>query len=212
MDLTPFLDPSRCAVTVFECQEAVLGERSQIPGLAKAVRDRDVIANRARCLESARAAGVGVYYLNVPPPTERPRLRPAPMTLRMEQTLGAMEPKQGEEDWSVLKEIAPEAGDVIVTRPRGGYSGFFATDLESQLVARGIETVVPVGVSLNLGIIGTSLDAAQRDFYVVIPSDCVVGDPPEYGDQVLHYALRNIAFISTSARISELWSARYARA
>ena len=75
-----------------------------------------------------------------------------------------------------------------------------------SIVELGLHTVLPVGVSLNLGIIGTTIDAAQRGYDVVIPTDCVAGDPPEYGDQVLRYALRNIAFTASSQTISETWA------
>ena len=206
IDLRPYLDPAKCAVTVFECQEAVIGERAQIPGLARAVRERDLLGRLAALLALARQAGVTVFYLNVPLPGERVRPVAGPMAARMAKALERMGPRQAEEDWSVVKEIAPEPGDRIALRRQGGYSGFYESDLESQLVELGVRTVLPVGVSLNLGIIGTSIDAAQRGYDVVIPADCVAGDPPEYGDQVLRYALRNIAFISSSETIGQIWA------
>jgi nicotinamidase-related amidase len=206
IDLRPYLDPARCAIAVFECQEAVIGARAQIPGLARAVHDRDVLGSLARFLAAARAAGATVFYLNMPSPGERTRPVTGPMAVRMAQVLKEMGPPQGEEDWSVVTEVAPASGDRVALRREGGYSGFYESDFESQLVELGLHTVLPVGVSLNLGIIGTTIDAAQRGYDVVIPTDCVAGDPPEYGDQVLRYALRNIAFTASSQTISETWA------
>jgi hypothetical protein len=41
---------------------------------------------------------------------------------------------------------------------------------------------------------------------VVVPQDCAAGDPPEYGDQVLRYTIRNLAYVTDSETIAEIWA------
>ena len=38
-------------------------------------------------------------------------------------------------------------------------------------------------------------------YTVVVPSDCVASDPPEYAEHALKYTMRNIAFVVPSATI-----------
>ena len=66
-------------------------------------------------------------------------------------------------------------------------------------------TVVVTGVSVNVGILGTALEAVNRGYTVVVPTDCVAGDPPEYAEQALRYSVRNVAFLSTREEIEAAW-------
>ena len=70
----------------------------------------------------------------------------------------------------------------------------------------GIRTVIPVGVSLNIGVLATTVEAVNRGYRVVVPQDCAAGDPPEYGDQVLRYSIRNLAYVTDSEAIASIWA------
>ena len=65
--------------------------------------------------------------------------------------------------------------------------------------------IVMHGVSLNIGLLGTTVEAVNRGYRVIMPADCVAADPPEYGEQVLRYSIRNLAYLSTAAEISAAW-------
>ncbi|MEE8312809.1 MAG: isochorismatase family protein, partial [Myxococcota bacterium] len=56
-----------------------------------------------------------------------------------------------------------------------------------------------------IGILGTTIEAMNRGYRVVLPTDCVAADPPEYAEQVLRYTFRNIAFLTTAAQIADAW-------
>ena len=201
IDLSPYLEPSECAVIIFECQENVIGAGSQLPGLAAAVRDGGVLGSIAALLSAARSAGAGVFYCTAEwRPGGLGRAR-TPMVDRMEREgIAAGEPP----DVSIVKEIAPEPGDVVIARGHG-MSGFYKTGLDPCLRDRGTRTVIPVGVSLNIGILGTTIEAVNHGYRVVVPRDCVAADPPEYGEQVLQYAIRNLAYLSTGSDIRAAW-------
>ena len=201
IDLRPHLDPARCAILVFEMQENVIGPASQIPGLASAVRDGNVVANIARLLASARSARATVLYCTV-------ESRPSGLVRAktpMHDKMSRIETSSDIVDTSVVKEIAPEPGDVAMPRAHG-ISAFFDTGLDPCPRDLGTETVIAVGVSLNIGLIGTTIEAVNRGYRVIVPVDCVAADPPEYGEQVLRYSIRNLAYTSNSRDIAKIWS------
>jgi nicotinamidase-related amidase len=106
----------------------------------------------------------------------------------------------------VMAPIAPRPEDVVFRREQG-LTGFYATGLEPYLRNTGVTTVIVTGVSLNIAVLGTSIEAVNRGFTVVVPSDCIASDPPEYAEIAVRYTLRNLAFVVPSATIIDTWSA-----
>lgn len=89
------------------------------------------------------------------------RVRKAGMTV----AYGTREQNQNE--W--LAEVAPKAGDIRITNT--GQDRFFNTDLDKQLKAKGINTLIMVGWKISGSITYTSVGAMIRDYTVVIPMD-----------------------------------------
>ena len=203
IDLSPYLDPSQSAVIVFECQENVIGSGSRIPGLVASVQERGVLPRIAKLLADARAAGVSVFYCIAATGGLGSAKTPLLDRMRDSPTAGGGDAS----DTSVVPEIAPEPGDLVISRSHG-MSGFYYTGLDPCLRDLGVRTVVVTGVSLNIGVIGTAIEAVNHGYRAVVPADCVAGDPPEYGDQLLRYSLRNLAYVTTSDQIAEIWAAR----
>lgn len=202
LDLTAFLEPARCAILVFECQENVIGAGSRIPGLVAAVKARGIVANIARLLQSARGAGAHRFFCTAEMRSDDLGRARTPLH---DRTRRSPQPAGDDSDSSVVRELGPEKGDVVLPRSHG-MSAFYNTSLDPCLRDLEIRTVIPVGVSLNIGLIGTTIEAVNHGYRVVFPEDCAAGDPPEYGDQVLRYAIRNLAYVTTSQRIAEAWA------
>ena len=200
IDLRPYLEPAHCAILVFEMQENVIGAASRIPGLVAAVREGHVLANIARLLASARSARARVVYCTAQSRPSGLGRAKTPMLDRMSR----VEISSDFIDTSVVKELAPEPGDVAMPRDHG-MSAFCDSGLDSCLRDLGTETVIVVGVSLNIGLIGTTIEAVNRGYRVIVPVDCVAADPPEYGEQMLRYSIRNLAYTSTSGEIVKIW-------
>ena len=85
-------------------------------------------------------------------------------------------------------------------------TGFFTTPLDTYLRNLGIKTVILVGASANIAINGTAIEAMNLGYRVIVPSDCIAGDPPEYVDQLLRYTIRNVALVTPVAPILEHWA------
>ena len=203
-DIAPLLTPSQCAVLVFECQEGVVGENSSLPTLRKAVVESNMIPTLASFLDRAREAGLHIFHCTAHKRADgigNPYNTPLEMRMRAQQD-GDGAPQVGE----IVPELALQPGDVEIRREHG-MTGFYGSPLDGYLRNTGTRTVIMTGVSVNVGVMGTTIDAVNHGYSVVVPTDCVAGDPPEYAEQALRYSIRNVAFLSTADEIARHWDA-----
>ena len=62
------------------------------------------------------------------------------------------------------------------------------------------------GVSLNLGVLGTAIEAVNRGDFVVVPADGVAADSADAAPAILRHSLRPIAWLSTATEVLDAWS------
>ena len=201
LDVTPHLSPSKTAVVNMECQENLLGEKSILPGLAESARKVGLVDNLARLFDSARGQGVRIYYCT----DER---RPDGFGFANNTMVSRNMPEGvtgAGGHGPVMAPIFPRPEDVVFRREQG-LTGFFATGLDQYLRNTGVTTVIVTGVSLNIVVLGTSIEAMNLGYTVVVPSDCVASDPAEYANYALEYTIRNIAYVVPSSAIVDFWS------
>ena len=89
----------------------------------------------------------------------------------------------------IIDELKPQPGDFVV--PKRRYSGFYLTDLEILLRGISKSILIITGAATNVCVYATSLDAQQRDFRVVVVSDCIAGTHTDLAKAFL----RNIEYI-----------------
>jgi len=105
----------------------------------------------------------------------------------------------------VVEQLAPQSTDIVIRREHG-MTGFFTTPLDLYLRNLGITTVILTGVSANIAVTGTAIEAMNLGYQVIVPSDAIAGDPPEYVDALLKYTIRNIALVAPTAAILDVWN------
>jgi isochorismate hydrolase len=203
IDITPYLDPTTCAVLNLECQENLLGANSVIPGLALAAEKIGLVDNVATLLDAGRRVGARIYYCADTRRFGDASSEPS-SDVRIAGGLGV-----SGRDWSdghgpIVAKLTPHDGDVVVTRERG-MTGFYTTGLDDLLRAAGVKTLIITGVSFNIAVLGTTVEAMSFGYQAIVPSDCVASDPPEYAEWGLRYTIRNLALVTESARIVEHW-------
>ena len=207
MDVAPYVDPVCTAVIVSECQDAVLGNHSALARLVAAVAAGNMVQQIADLLECARQHGVKIFHCLVARrQDDYGDPLNTPLTQMMARLAGAA---SGMADGSVgaqpIAALAPQAGDIVIERLHG-ITAFHETGLDHFLRNSGIQNIIFTGVSLNLAVFGGTLEAVNRGYRVVIPSDCVAADPPEFGELVLQHSLRNMAYITQSNTIKSVWN------
>lgn len=202
-ELTPLVSPERCAVLVMELQRGVVGDLASMPALAKAVQDAGVITATARLLAAARAAGVRVIHCHAAFRRDRAGTpRNVPLVNSLLRNPDHM--LVGEPTVESVPELGPDPRDIVCQRFHG-MSPFASTELDAFLRAEGATTVIATGVSLNVGIIGLTIEAVNHGYHVVIPRDCVAGYPAEYGEAVLANTLARIAHLTTGEELLGMW-------
>lgn len=72
-------------------------------------------------------------------------------------------------------DLAPAAGDIVVTKTRVG--AFSTTALQTHLAARNIDTLVLAGVATGGVVLSTLRDAADRDYRLLVLHDCCLDGP-----------------------------------
>ncbi len=194
LDLSALLRPEHTAVVTVECQRGVLGPESALPALVEAVAQVGLVAKVAGLLEAARAAGAHVAHGVA---LKRPDGGGKTLNCRLFAATArrAGGPLVGSSAAELVSEFGPATRDYIVGRYHG-VSLFHDSELDSILRSLGVKTVVLVGVSLNIAVTGTTIEAVNRGYQVILPRDGVVATPVDYGAAILEHTLSMLATIS----------------
>ena len=197
--------PATTAVLTMEMQRGIVGDLAKVPATAGAAATSGIARPLAVLLGVARGAGVRVVHCTVSFRRDRAgTFRNIPMVNRF---LDA-DPDHltaGTPQVEVLPELLDPEHDLESMRHHG-MSPFTGTTLDATLRALATTTVVATGVSLNRGVSAMALEAIGCGYHVVIPTDCVVGYPPEYAQAVLEHGLAPITHLTTSAELASAWA------
>lgn len=112
------------------------------------------VANMARLIAAARAAGVPVFYTA----QQGDQFRP---DRGLQADLWGPGMSRAPEDEAILPDLAPEAGDLVLVKHR--YSAFQRSNLEQLLRARGRDQLMICGIYAHIGCLATAAEAFQRD-------------------------------------------------
>jgi len=196
LDLRDILRPESSAVLTVECQRGVIGTGGPLSALADAVRESGLVPRAAKVLDGARAARVPVMHGIV---VRRPDGGGTTLNCRLfaaTRKAGGPGMLAGSELAALVPEFGPADTDYIVPRHHG-VSLFHDCELDSLLRSLGVRTVVLLGVSLNIALLGTTIEAVNRGYQVVMPHDGVTGTPLEYARQVLEHTVRLLATVTS---------------
>jgi nicotinamidase-related amidase len=202
--LRDLVTPSTTAVITMELQRGVCGDLATMPILADAVDDAGVIPATAGVLRAARTSGAIVVHCTF---TLRADRAGTPLNAPLIQTLvrNPVHLLEGTPAAEIIAGLHDPDTDLVSNRHHG-FSPFTGTDLDGLLRARGIETVVVTGMSLNLGIPGTVIEAVNLGYSVVVVRECVAGMPAEYGESIIRNTLSMVATITTAELLCDAWS------
>lgn len=203
VDWRQALRPEISAVLCMEMQEGVLSASGPFPQLADVVAEQCVVSHGADLLSVARVAGVAVVHCTAAFRADR---RGSPVNTPLVASLlkNSEHMLEGTAAIAVIPEWYEESD--IENRRYHGLAPFTATDLDSQLRAMNIETVIVMGVSLNLGVTGLCIEAANLGYRVVVVSDAVAGFPQEYAKAVLANTVSLLAKTLSTEQIINYWS------
>jgi len=100
----------------------------------------------------------------------------------------------GTDGCQILPELAFRPGDEIVVKKR--YSAFFGTGLDAHLASLESSSLVMAGVNTHACVRMTAIDAYQRDYRVVIASECVSSYDDEHHRVTMRYLAGRMQMMS----------------
>ncbi|MGZ5970616.1 MAG: cysteine hydrolase family protein [Polyangiales bacterium] len=184
------VDPRHTALVLVDFQEEFFHGKLEVASAESAA------AHARELLAWARHYGVAVFHV-------RNVARP-----------GAVIFAPGSPTLAFAKDVGPIGEEPVLTKPTGG--AFTKTDLDAQLHARGIDTIVIGGIMAHLAVAMSAQDAAVLGYRVIVASDATTtrslpgaaGGPPVDADTVLRTSLAIIADrfadVMTSEKIRSL--------
>jgi nicotinamidase-related amidase len=198
--------PGHTAIVLNEIQRGTVGDRSSLPMLVDAAAP--MVTQVARLVRAGRAAGVQVVHCVAGGRVDmKGSMRNTVFAGRARRD-AEKNPRRAE-DLAAFAEVVPEVGvepeDLVFNRLHA-MSPMTDTGLDLVLRNIGVTTIVAGGVSLNVGVMGLVIEAANRSYNVVIPRDAAVGVPPEYGEMVLQNSLSLISRLTTVDELIDIWS------
>jgi len=99
----------------------------------------------------------------------------------------------------ILDELNPIEGDLEIIKKR--YSAFYKTNLEEILNEEGIKQLILCGINTHACVRMTAIDAFQRDFEIIIATDCVESYDEEHHNISLRYLGKEMARLLDNSHI-----------
>jgi len=181
------LDPKSTCLLLFDF---LVGHVARDPQ-----RYAPVLANAAKLLAAARAAGAMVAYARADHRAD------GGTTVR---TLHDSPPRpplitSGTPEAVIVPELAPRPDEYLV--PKHRWSAFHGTYLELALRARRVDTVILTGGSTEIGISSSAYAARDLDYNLVIAADACTSAKRDVHEQLMREVFPRLARVRTSAQV-----------
>ncbi|WP_343527558.1 pyrimidine utilization protein B [Sphingomonas sp.] len=203
------LSPADTAVVVIDMQNAYASEGGYVDLAGFDITGAaSVIGRIAQVLKTARAANMPVIYLQNgwdadyveagTPASPNWHKSNALKTMRARPDLAGQLLARGGWDYELVDGLKPEPGDIRVHKTR--YSAFFNSQLDSILRARGIRTIVFVGIASNVCVESTLRDGFHLEYFGVMLEDATHHLGPDFIQQATVYNVEKFfGWVSTVA-------------
>lgn len=184
------------AVVVVDMQNAYAS-----PGGYLDLAGFDISGARAaidKCVETvtiARAAGVKVIFFQNGwdagyveaggPGSPNWHKSNALKTMRRKPELAGKLLAKGGWDYELVDALTPQPGDIRVPKPR--YSGFFNSQFDSILRARGIRNLVFCGIATNVCVESTLRDGFHLEYFGIVLEDATHQAGPDFVQKAALY-------------------------
>lgn len=190
------LNPKTTALLLLDYQSAPLEMMSPEPASA---------IERARLvLESARAAGATVIYVNLAFRGGHPEIHP-----RNRAMVAAFKDRNAMLAAPVANlvppALVPQATDLEITKRRIG--AFYGTELDMVLRARGIDTIVVMGLATSGAVLSTVLWGFDADYSMSVVRDCCFDPDTNLHETLFEKVLPRQAAIVSASEVASAFSA-----
>jgi len=125
-----------------------------------------------------------------------PDLRDAFLEMRAKGILITIRGTTGSE---VIPELSQDPSESVIIKKR--YSAFYGTSLDEQLALLQPDAVILAGINTHACVRTTAIDAYQRDWPVILATDCIDSNDREHHEISLRYMKDKIASVMTNEEL-----------
>lgn len=190
------IDPAHTALIVVDMQNAYASAGGYLDVAGFDIGGATaVIAQIGHAMSAARRAGVQVVLLQNGwdaayveaggPGSPNWWKSNALKTMRAQPELHGKLLAKGTWDYALVEPLAPQAGDLVVPKPR--YSAFFNTALDSMLRTRSIRNLIFCGIATNVCVESTLRDGYHLEYFAVLLEDATHQAGPAFLQQATVY-------------------------
>lgn len=190
------LDITETAVVVIDMQNAYASPGGYVDLAGFDLSGAEAVIEQVRLtLAAAREAGIQIVYLQNgwDPAYVEAGTAGSPnyhksnalKTMRARPELEGTLLARGGWDYDIVDELRPQPGDIVTPKTR--YSGFFNSQLDSILRARGIRNLVFVGIATNVCVESTLRDGFHLEYFGVMLEDATHHLGPSFIQQAAVY-------------------------
>jgi gluconolactonase len=195
------IDRGKTALMVMDFENDIAHPQGKFAamGVAAHLEQTRAIENAETALGAARARGLPVIHVRVAWRPGHPELnRDVPFWAGVIQGDALVESTWGAE---FLPALAPATDEVVIVKR--GVSAFNGTELGPYLAFKGIKTLVLAGVVTNWVIEGTTRDAADLGYTLVVLEDCCAS----FSEEMHRFSVQNILGALATLTTAEAFAA-----
>ena len=192
--MTSPAEPDQTALLVLDYQ---VGMFEEVPGAEVLFMPgtEGLPLHTAKVSQAAKAKGVLLCFVSVGFRPGYPEIGPrAGAGFQMVRSTGLL--IEGSPAQIVHPALEPADDDLVVTKHRFG--AFEGTHLDQALRSRGVDTIAIAGVSTRGAVLSAVRTAADRDYQIVVLSDCCADNDKESHEILLQKVFPMQADVMTS--------------
>ena len=203
------LNPAETAMIIVDMQNAYASPGGYLDIAGFDIAGCEAVIQRAAvAADAARKAGIQVIYFQNgwdadykeagTPASPNWHKSNALKTMRKRPELAGTLLAKGGWDYALVEALALKPGDLVVPKPR--YSGFFNTNIDSLLRARGIRNIVFTGVATNVCVESSLRDAFHLEYFGIVLEDATHAAGPDFAQKAALYNIETFfGWVSTVA-------------
>jgi ureidoacrylate peracid hydrolase len=180
------VDASKTAVVLVEYQNDFTTDKGVLHAAVKETMDATgMLANTAKVVEAARAAGVTVVHAPIQFAAGYGELTDHPYGI-LKGVVDTNAFVKGSWGAEIVDDVKPQEGDIVLEGKRG-LDAFASTNLDFILRSKGISKIALSGFLTNCCVESTMRSAYERGYEVVTLTDCVAATSPEEHENAIKY-------------------------
>ncbi|MED5545937.1 MAG: isochorismatase family cysteine hydrolase [Pseudomonadota bacterium] len=200
-DLAGMIDPARTALVVVDIQVDFASPEGVASTFCSDFAPIETAIERIEeLIADMRRAGGTIAFMRVVtrPETDSDALKTLMVRRGMPGGEAICRAEGGGADYY---RVAPQEGDIEIEKLL--FDSFHATDLDAQLRARGIDTLLMSGMTTECCVDSTARTAFHKGYNVFLVSDACVAYEEHLHASTLDVLAQNIGLLTTSAAVHE---------